>query len=174
MHLSASSCASLVCWLPPGHLTPARFPAALLSRPSRCSVREGPEKSIRTLASLSVESCQDETTAAAETAGGLRRCDRDTKAFAIHAKYSAHWATFSSTASGPPFVFFSFRPRRGFPPTLISVPTAPDRTLGPGSTAVNTSFIKVLALNQLSGTLPPPGTLTDADYSGRKRMVART
>lgn len=75
---------------------------------------------------------------------------------------------------GLPSFFFSFRPRRGFPPTLISVPTAPDRIPGPGSTAVTTSFIKVLALNQLSGTLPPPGTLTDADYSGRKRMVART
>lgn len=34
---------------------------------------------------------------------------------------------------------------------LISASTAPDRALGPESTAVNASFIKVLPLNQLSG-----------------------
>lgn len=109
--------------------------------------------------------------AAAETAGGLRGCDRDTKAFPRHATHSARWATFSST--DPLRFFFSFRPRRGFSPTLISVPTAPVCALGPYSTAVNTSFIKVLPLNQLSGTLLPPGTLTDADYSGYKSMVTR-
>lgn len=61
---------------------------------------------------------------------------------------------------GLPSLFFPCRPRNGFPPMPISVPTSLVLAPGPDSTSVNTSFIPVLPLNQLSGILLSGGTLT--------------
>lgn len=52
---------------------------------------------------------------------------------------------------------------------LISVPTSLVHALDPDSTSVNTSFITVLPLNQLSGILLPGGTLT-----GTNRYILAT